>query len=61
MAKIEIEKRPKRSFLPLLLAFLVIAAIAVGVYFYLENERRAQADAPPAAVPAPADTLMPPP
>lgn len=48
MAKIEIERKPRRSLVPLLLALLVIAAVAVGVYYYLERQR--------AAAPAPADT-----
>jgi hypothetical protein len=39
MAKIEIEKKPKSSLLPLLLALLVIGLAAVGVWFYLQNEQ----------------------
>jgi hypothetical protein len=59
MTRIEIERKPRRSFLPLLLALVVIALVAVGVYFYLENERRAAAEAP--AAPAPGDTTGSPP
>ncbi len=59
MTTIEIEKKPRRTFLPLLLALVVIALVAVGVYFYLENERRAAAESP--AAPAPADTTGSPP
>lgn len=39
MAKIEIERKPRRSLVPLLLALVVIAAVAVGIYYYLERQR----------------------
>lgn len=49
MTRIDIEKKPNRSYLPLIIAFVVIALAAVGVYLYLENRRATEPTTQPAA------------
>lgn len=58
MGKIDIERRPTRILMPLLLTLVVIALIAIGVVVYVEGRRAAQDRAQPAATP---DTLARPP
>jgi hypothetical protein len=58
MAKIEIERKPRRSLLPLLLALVLIAAVAVGLYYYMERQR-AESPAPVDDRPVPPGAMDP--
>ena len=64
MADINVERRP-RSKMPLLLALLLVAALAVAAWMYFQNRDREALDTAPAAessapytapAPAPVDT-----
>jgi hypothetical protein len=56
MTEIKLEHRPKRSMLPVILAILIVAALAVVVYFYLD--RGGLADDPGAPVQPAGDTAV---
>jgi hypothetical protein len=55
MAEIRIEPRPRRSAVPFLIGMLLVAAIAVGVWYFMARDA-GTADAPYGATPAPAAT-----
>jgi hypothetical protein len=55
MAEINIEPRPRRSAIPFLLGMLIVAAIAVGVWYFMGRGALgtdSAADAPEMAEPA---------
>lgn len=58
MGKIDIERRPTRTLMPLLLTLVVIALLAIGVVLYVEGRRAARDGPEPAAT---ADTVVRPP
>jgi len=52
MAQIEIERKPQRGMWPILLVLLVVAVIAVGVWYYMSTRNAGTAvDTDPAALP----------
>lgn len=51
MGKIDIERRPTRTLMPLLLTLVVIALLAIGVVLYVEGRRAARGGPDPAATP----------
>lgn len=56
MAEINIEPRPRRSALPFLIGMLIVAAIAVGVWYFMGRGGLGPAgldDTPAATTPAP--------
>lgn len=64
MTRIEVERKRSRSIWPLLLALVLVAAVAVGVWYYMQQDSANVAEdavpgqmAPPAAENAPLDTL----
>jgi hypothetical protein len=61
MAKIEIERKPRRALLPLILALVVIGLAVAGIYLYLERGGAETVETTPGALPpADRDTTIPP-
>lgn len=58
MGRIDIERRPTRTLMPLLITLVVIALLAIAIVVYVEGRRAARDPAEPTAM---EDTLARPP